>query len=120
MTEILNLSLYFILFILIISIVCFILLVLMKIFGKQMNNRRSVEKELNKHSSITDTAGHKDSNITTKDAEADWMNAVMTTSFLAAAMKSASEDSNIDHDSGTSSDSSDAASHTDSFDSGDS
>ncbi len=85
-----------------------------------MNNRRSVEKELKKHSSITDTTGHKDSNITTKDAEADWMNAVMTTSFLAAAMKSASENSNIDHDSGTSSDSSNAASHTDSFDSGDS
>ncbi|MDM5187324.1 hypothetical protein QUF99_08300 [Bacillus sp. DX4.1] len=120
MTEILNLSLYFILFILIISIVCLILLVFMKIFGKTMNYRRSVEKERKEHSSTKDTVAYKDSEITTKDAEADWMNAVMTTSFVVAAMKSAHEDSNIDHDSGTSSDSSDSAGHSDSFDSGDS
>ncbi|MBC6976151.1 hypothetical protein H9I32_28435 [Bacillus sp. Xin] len=112
MTEILDLSLYFILFILILSAICFILMVLMRIFGKPMNKHRSVEKELKKHSSTTDSAGHKDANLTTKDAEANWMNAVMTASFLTASMKNASEHSNTDHDS----DSSDAAGHGDSFD----
>ncbi|MGI0532112.1 hypothetical protein KFD70_06950 [Bacillus pfraonensis] len=116
MTEILDLSLYFILFILTLSVICFILMILMKIFGKPMNKHRAVEKDLKKHSSTTDSAGHKDANLATKDAEANWMNAVMTASFLTASMKSANEHSNTDHDSGTDSDSSDAAGHGDSFD----
>lgn len=109
MTEILDLVLYCILFILIVSIACFILLVLMKIFGKPMNKHRSVEKELKQHSSTTDTVGHKDSNITTKDAEAEWMDAVMTATFVTAAMKSASENESVDHDSDTGGDGSDSS-----------
>ncbi|WJE53636.1 hypothetical protein QRE66_05010 [Bacillus cereus] len=109
MAEILDLLLYFILFLLIISVVCFILLVLMRIFGKQTNNHRSVEKELKKHSSTTDSVGHKDSHITTKDAEADWMNAVMTASFVTASMKSASENESVDHDADTGGDGSDSS-----------
>lgn len=109
MTEILNLFLYLILFIFIVSIVCFILLILMKIFGKKPKHHRSVEKELKKHSSTTDPAGHKDSPITTKDAEADWMNAVMTASFVTASMKSASENESVDHDSDAGGDSSDSS-----------
>ncbi|WP_176538755.1 hypothetical protein [Bacillus cereus] len=109
MTEILNLFLYLILFIFILSIVCFILLILMKIFGKSMNKHRSVEKELKKHSSTTDPAGHKDSPITTKDAEAEWMTAVMTASFVTASMKSASENESVDRDSDAGGDSSDSS-----------
>ncbi|MGG3518912.1 hypothetical protein ABES33_02685 [Bacillus pseudomycoides] len=120
MTEIVNLALYFILFIIIISIICLILSVFMKISEKKMNHRSSVEKELKEHSSTKDTGQYKDSEIATKDAEAEWMNAVMTTSFVVAAMKSTNEDSNIDHDLGNDSHSSDSASHNDSFDGGDS
>lgn len=116
MTEILDLALYFILFILIISIICLILLAFMTIFGKKRNYRNPFSKELKAHSSTKDTVEDKNLDISTKDAEASWMNAVMTTSFLTASMKSASERSNADHDS----DSSDAAGHGDSFDGGDS
>ncbi|PFR24881.1 hypothetical protein COK19_16695 [Bacillus cereus] len=81
----------------------------MKVSGKSMNKHRSVEKELKKHSSTTDPAGHKDSPITTKDAEADWTNAVMTASFVTASMKSASENESVDYDSDTGSDGPDSS-----------
>ncbi|PFE06348.1 hypothetical protein COE15_19285 [Bacillus cereus] len=120
MTDIVNLALYSILFIIIISIICLILSVFMKLSRKKTNHRRSIEKERKVHSPAKDTGQYKDSEITTKDAEAEWMNAVMTTSFVVAAMKSAHEDSNIDHDLGNDSHGSDSASHNDSFDGGDS
>lgn len=85
-----------------------------------MNKHRSVEKKLKKHSSTTDSTGHNDANLATKDAEGNWMNAVMTASFLTASMKSANEHSHTDHDSRTDSESADAAGHGDAFDGGDS
>ncbi|WP_459500578.1 hypothetical protein [Bacillus sp. C1] len=116
MIEIINVSLYFILFILIVAILCFILLVFMKIFGKNTNEQRPMKKERPELSSGKDTAEYKHSEITTKDAEADWMDAVMTTAFVVTAMKNANEDANIDHTSHHH----DSTSHDDAFDSGDS
>ncbi|HEK9099843.1 hypothetical protein KFD70_06920 [Bacillus pfraonensis] len=68
-----------------------------------------MKKRTKKHSSTTDTAGHKNANITTKDAEAEWMDAVMTATFVTASMKSASENESVGHDSDTGGDSSDSS-----------
>ncbi|PEX97810.1 hypothetical protein [Bacillus nitratireducens] len=77
-----------IIFLLIIFIVCFILLVFMKIFGRKKQANKSIEKELKNHSSIQENGNHNDSGTNTNDAEASWMNAVMTTSVITASMKS--------------------------------
>ncbi|MCZ6942808.1 hypothetical protein EJ131_20185 [Bacillus mycoides] len=114
MEEIINLSLIFFFFLLIVFIACFILQVFMKIFGRKKTHARSIEKELKNHSSTKETGSHNDSGTNANDAEASWMNAVMTTAFVTAAMKSANENSESnDHGS-------DSSIHNDSFEDADS
>jgi Mg2+/citrate symporter len=118
--EILELFLYGILFILIILIICLIVRAFMFIFGKKERYSRSVDKKLKQHGSAKDTVKYNDSEITTKDTETNWMNAVMTVSFVTASMKSANEHSNNDDTSESGGHTSDASSPNDSFDSSDS
>lgn len=88
----------------------------MFIFGKREGVSRSVEKELKQHGSTKDTVKYNDLEITTEDAETNWMNAVITASFVTAAMKSANEHSNNDDTLENDGHTSDASSHNDSFD----
>ncbi|HDR7658725.1 hypothetical protein ABWK33_19390 [Bacillus wiedmannii] len=93
MKEIIDLALIFFFFLLIVFIVCFILQVFLKIFGRKKQANKSIEKELKNHSSTQENDNHNDSGTSANDAEANWMNAVMTTTFITASMKSAQEHS---------------------------
>jgi hypothetical protein len=93
MEEIINLSLIFFFFLLIIFIACFIIQVFMKIFGRKKQHNKFIEKELKNHSSTQETGNQNEPGTNANDAEASWMNAVMTTAFITASMKSAQDHS---------------------------
>ncbi|RWS44126.1 hypothetical protein EKA14_10385 [Bacillus mycoides] len=93
MEDIINLSLVLFFFLLVVFIACFILQVFMKIFGRKKKHNKSIEKELKNHSSTQENGDQNDPGTITHDAEASWMNAVMTTAFITASMKSANENS---------------------------
>ncbi|MBE5104613.1 hypothetical protein IGI01_04715 [Bacillus thuringiensis] len=92
MEEIINLSLIFFFLLLIVFIACFIIQVFMKIFGRKKHNK-FLEKELKNHSSTQETGNQNEPGTNANDAEASWMNAVMTTAFITASMKSAQDHS---------------------------
>ncbi|QWU46362.1 hypothetical protein [Bacillus sp. NP247] len=93
MEEIIDLSLIFFFFLLIVFIVCFILQVSMKIFGRKKKHNKSIEKELKNHSSTQEIGTQNETGTNANDAEANWMNAVTTTAFITASMKSAQDHS---------------------------
>ncbi|MED2789710.1 hypothetical protein P4261_28895 [Bacillus thuringiensis] len=86
-----------IIFFLIVLIVCLISLVIMKNFDSKKQNNKSIKKEFKNPYSIQKNGSHNDSGTNTNDAEADWMNAVMTTAFITASMKSAQDHSESNH-----------------------
>jgi hypothetical protein len=102
MEEIIDLSLIFFFFLLIVFIACFILKVFMKIFGRKKKHNKSIEKELKNHSSTQENSNQNHPGTNANDAEASWMNAVMTTAFVTAAMKNANESSESDRHSSNS------------------
>ncbi|ALQ69373.1 hypothetical protein [Bacillus thuringiensis] len=114
MEEIINLSLVLFFFLLIVFIVCFILQVFLRIFGKKKQPNKFIEKDLKKHSSTQETNNQDNSGGNANDAEASWMNAVMTATFITASMKSTTDHSEGDECSH------DSPNHSDQFDSPDS
>ncbi|MCI4250536.1 hypothetical protein MRP26_16365 [Bacillus sp. CCB-MMP212] len=86
-----------IIFSLIVFIVCLMLLIIMKRFDRKKQDNKSIKKELKNPYSIQKNGSHNDSGTNTNDAEADWMNAVMTTAFITASMKSAQDHSESNH-----------------------
>ncbi|MGR3778092.1 hypothetical protein ACT1UG_20670 [Bacillus paramycoides] len=93
MEDIINLSLVLFFFLLVVSIACFIIQVFMKIFGRKKRPNKFIEKELKNHSSTQETDNQNGPETNVNDAEASWMNAVMTTAFITASMKSAQDHS---------------------------
>ncbi|PEP21690.1 hypothetical protein CN566_28215, partial [Bacillus wiedmannii] len=64
-----------------------------------------IEKELKTHSSTQENGNQNDLGTNANNAEASWMNAVMTTAFITASMKSAQDHSESnDHSSDSSHD----------------
>lgn len=105
MEDIINLSLVLFFFLLVVFIACFIIQVFMKIFGRKKKTNKSIEKELKNHSSTQENSNQNDSGTNANDAEANWTNAVMTTAFITASIKSAQDYSeSSDHDSDSSGD----------------
>ncbi|MFE6139441.1 hypothetical protein [Bacillus sp. NPDC057893] len=105
MEDIIGLSLIFFFFLLIVFIACFVIQVFMKIFGRKKQPNKFIEKELKNHSSTQETGNHNAPGTNANDAEASWMNAVMTTAFITASMKSAQDHSESnDHGSDSSND----------------
>lgn len=93
MKEIIDLLLIFFFFLLIVFIACFILQVFMKFFGRKKKPNKSIEKELKNHSSTQENSNQNDPGTNANDAEANWTNAVMTTAFITASIKSAHDHS---------------------------
>ncbi|GMR65810.1 hypothetical protein [Bacillus sp. MN7755] len=89
MEDIINLSLGLFFFLLVVFIACFIIQVFMKIFGRKKQPNKFIEKELKTHSSTQENGNQSIPGTNANDAEANWMNAVMTTAFITASMKSA-------------------------------
>lgn len=93
MEDIINLSLGFFFFLLVVFIACFVIQVFMKIFGRKKQPNKFIEKELKNHSSTQENGNQNIPGKNANDAEANWMNAVMTTAFITASMKSAHDHS---------------------------
>ncbi|PGA79579.1 hypothetical protein COL94_28605 [Bacillus wiedmannii] len=105
MKEIIDLSLIFFFFLLIVFIVSILIQVFMKIFGRKKKSNKFIEKELKTHSSTQENGNQNDLGTNANNAEASWMNAVMTTAFITASMKSAQDHSESnDHSSDSSHD----------------
>ncbi|PEJ99340.1 hypothetical protein [Bacillus wiedmannii] len=103
MEEIIGLSLIFFFFLLIVFIVSILIQVFMKIFGRKKQPNKFIEKELKTHSSTQENGNQNDLGTNANDAEASWMNAVMTTAFITASMKNAQGDSESNNHSSDSS-----------------
>jgi hypothetical protein len=65
----------------------------MKIFGRKKQPNKFIEKELKNHSSTQENGNHNAPGTNANDAEANWTNAVMTTAFITASIKSAHDHS---------------------------
>ncbi|MCU4959906.1 hypothetical protein ABWK43_06320 [Bacillus thuringiensis] len=105
MDDIIDLSFIFFFFLLIVFIVSILIQVFIKIFGRKKQPNKFIEKELKNHSSTQENGNQNDSGTNANDAEASWMNAVMTTAFITESMKNAQDYSeSSDHDSDSSGD----------------